>query len=64
MTHRNKYVAATGTIRLIPNETQYVMIDWDQGIDTRVDINYFTYDWIHVAKDEKETLAIILKLNG
>lgn len=65
MTHRSRYVAAIGTIRLIPNDIDYVMIEWDDlDVHTRVDINYFTYEWIYVAKDEKEALAIILKLNG
>jgi hypothetical protein len=64
MTHRSKYVAATGTIRLLPNEVNYVMIDWDVGVSSRVDVNYFTYDWIYVVKDEKEALATILKLDG
>jgi hypothetical protein len=66
MTHRHKHVVATGTIRLIPNETNYVMIYWDghEGESHRVDVNYFTYDWIYVAKNEEEQLAIILKCNG
>ena len=64
LTRRSEYIAATGTIRLIPNDTTYVMIEWDVGTSTRVDINFFTYDWIYVAKDEKDALAIILKLNG
>lgn len=65
MTYRSKYVAAIGTIRIIPNESKYVMINWDAyDITARIDINYFTYDWIYVAKDEKEALALLLKFNG
>ena len=64
LTRRSKYVAASGTIRLIPDSKEYVLVEWDTGPATRVDINFFTYDWIYVAKDEKEALAIILKLNG
>jgi hypothetical protein len=64
LTHRSKYVAAIGTIRLLPNETNTVLIDWDIGESARVDISFFGHNWIYVAKDEKEVLAMILKMNG